>query len=71
MKSVFNQLNEFTDMYRWFLVGNLRLWSVQELVVVYLFTDYKSIHDEAVTTNREIVANHLAYTLLYMFLVAE
>ena len=25
---------------------------------------------EAVTTNREIVANHLAYTLLYMFLVA-
>ena len=26
---------------------------------------------EAVTTNREIVANHLAYTHLYMFLVAE
>ena len=28
-------------------------------------------YDEAVTTNREIVANHLAYTHLYMFLVAE
>ena len=28
-------------------------------------------YEEAVTTNREIVANHLAYTLLYMFLVAE
>lgn len=28
-------------------------------------------HMEAVTTNREIVANHLAYTRLYMFLVAE
>ena len=27
-------------------------------------------YDEAVTTNREIVANHLAYTHLYMFLVA-
>ena len=26
---------------------------------------------ETVPTNREIVANHLAYTLLYMFLVAE
>ena len=25
---------------------------------------------ETVTTNREIVANHLAYTYLYMFLVA-
>ena len=28
-------------------------------------------YDETVTTNREIVANHLVYTLLYMFLVAE
>ena len=26
---------------------------------------------ETVTTNREIVANHLAYIHLYMFLVAE
>ena len=36
-----------------------------------LFYNRQSIHDETVTTNREIVANHLAYTLLYMFLVAE
>ena len=28
------------------------------------------MHVEAVTTNREIVAYHLAYTLLYMFIVA-
>ena len=35
-----------------------------------IFYIIKSIHDEAVTTNREIVANHLAYTHLYMFLVA-
>jgi len=27
-------------------------------------------YDEAVTINREIIANHLAYTLLYMFIVA-
>ena len=52
------------------LVGNLRLWSVQELVSSALFYNRQSIHDETVTTNREIVANHLAYTLLYMFLVA-
>ena len=32
-----------------------------------LFIIAKSIHIEAVTTNREIVANHLAYTHLYMF----
>lgn len=32
MKSVSNHLNEFTDVYRWLLVGNLRLWTVQELV---------------------------------------
>ena len=31
----------------------------------------QSIHNETVTTNREIVANHLACTQLYMFLVAE
>lgn len=40
-------------------------------LVVFLFTDYKGMHNEAVTTNREIVANHLAYTHLYMFLVAD
>ena len=27
-------------------------------------------YEEAVTTNREIVANHLVYTHLYIFLVA-
>ena len=43
----------------------------KNLWVVYLFIDYQSIHIEAVTANREIVANHLAYTHLYMFLVAE
>ena len=32
--------------------------------------DRQSIHIEAVTTNREIVADHLAYTQVYMFLVA-
>ena len=30
----------------------------------------QNIHVETVTINREIVANHLAYTHLYMFLVA-
>ena len=30
----------------------------------------KSIQEETGTTNREIVANHLTYTHLYMFLVA-
>ena len=28
-------------------------------------------YEETVTTNREIVANHLEYIHLYMFLVAE
>ena len=27
-------------------------------------------HDETVTINREIIADHLAYTILYMFIVA-
>ena len=36
----------------------------------YASNGYKSIYVETVTTNREVVANHLAYTLLYMFLVA-
>ena len=35
-----------------------------------MFYNRQNIHKEAVTTNREIVANHLAYTHLYMFLVA-
>ena len=38
-----------------------------EQIDIYII---QSIYVEAVTTNREIVANHLAYTHLYMFLVA-
>ena len=56
-------------MYRW-LVGNLRLWSVQELVSSELFDNHKSIHGEAVTTNREIVAIHLSIYLLVYVLAA-
>ena len=56
-------------VYRW-LVGNLRLWSVQELVSSELFDNHKSIHGEAVTTNREIVAIHLSIYLLVYVLAA-
>ena len=56
-------------MYRW-LVGNLRLWSVQELVSSELFDNHKSIHGEAVTTNRESVAIHLSIYLLVYVLAA-
>lgn len=56
-------------MYRW-LVGNLRLWSVQELVSSFGHCPNQSIHNEEGTANREIAAKHLAYILLYMFLVA-
>ena len=65
------------------LYGNLRLWTVQEPVSSLLTKAYrkkqelqivrsfdKSIQEETGTTNREIVANHLTYTHLYMFLVA-
>ena len=45
-------------MYRW-LVGNLRLWSVLELVSSLFVKNCESIHDEQGTTNREIVAKHL------------
>lgn len=40
------------------------------MLAVSGFIQYKRIHNEAVTTNREIVADHLAYTQVYMFLVA-
>jgi len=43
--------------------------NTSNLWVVYWY-NYESIHVETVTTNREIVANHLVYTLLYIFLVA-
>ncbi len=29
------------------------------------------IHNETARTNREIVSNHLTYTCMYMFLVAD
>ena len=39
-----------------------------------LYTMYKEqcmIHNETARTNREIVSNHLTYTCMYMFLVAD
>ena len=50
-------------MYRW-LVGNLRLWSVLELVSSLFAKNCESIHDEQGTTNREIVAKHLDMGIL-------
>lgn len=35
-------------MYRWLLVGNLRLWTVQELVSSVLLCNHKSIQGETV-----------------------
>ena len=56
----------FVSMYRWLS---------REFTTVEYHTNESSLgkigYEEAVTTNREIVANHLAYTHLYMFLVAE
>ena len=50
-------------------------WISREFTTVEYPTNESSLveigYEEAVTTNREIVANHLAYTHLYMFLVAE
>ena len=47
----------------------------REFTTVECHTNESSLgkigYEETVTTNREIVANHLAYTHLYMFLVAE
>ena len=46
----------------------------REFTTVECHTNESSLgkigYEETVTTNREIVANHLAYTHLYMFLVA-
>ena len=63
------QQQDTIDMYRW-LVGNLRLWSVQGTVSSFGHCQNKSMHDEEGTANCEIAAKHLACTLLYMFLVA-
>ena len=50
-------------------------WLSREFTTVECYTNESSLgkigYEETVTTNREVVANHLAYTLLYMFLVAE
>ena len=49
-------------------------WLSRELTTVEYHANESSLgkirYEEAVTTNREIVANHLAYTHLCMFLVA-
>ena len=50
-------------------------WLSREFTTVEYHINESSLgkigYEEAVTTNREIVANHLAYTHLYMFLVAD
>ena len=55
----------FIGMYRWLS---------REFTTVECHINESSLgkigYEETVTTNREIVANHLAYTHLYMFLVA-
>ena len=53
-------------------------WLSRELTTVACYTNEsrdnlrmtKIGHNETVTINREIMANHLAYTCLYMFIVA-
>ncbi len=63
------------SMYRWLS----RELMTTKLVSLYTTVEYhinesslgKIGYEEAVTTNREIVENYLAYTHLYMFLVAE
>ena len=49
-------------------------WLSREFTTVEYYTNESSFgkigYVETVTTNCEIVANHLAYTPLYMFLVA-
>ena len=52
------QQQDTIDMYRW-LVGNLRLRSVEEPASSFGHCPNKSIHDEKGTANREIVAKHL------------
>ena len=56
-------------MYRWLSreFTTVECTRTCEEIDIYII---KSIYVEAVTTNREIVVNHLAYTHLYMFLVA-
>ena len=69
MKSVSNQIYEFTDVYRWLSreFTTVECTRTCEWCVTF---NHQSIHVETVTINREIIANHLAYAHLYMFLVA-
>lgn len=56
-------------MYRWLSreFTTVECTRTCEQRIVY---NRQSMHDEAVTACRETAANHLAYTHLYMFLVA-
>lgn len=57
---------EFIGMYRW-LSREFTTVECTRTCEQCVTCDHQSIHDEAVTTNREIVANHLAYTFVYVF----
>ena len=66
-------MQQLTKLHNQALVSRYR-WLSREFMTVEYHTNESSLgkigYEEAVTTNREIVANHLAYTHLYMFLVA-
>ena len=66
-------MQQLTRLHNQALVSRYR-WLSRELTTVECHINESSLgkigYEEAVTTNREIVANHLAYTHLYMFLVA-
>ena len=57
------------------VVVSMYRWLSREFTTVEYHTNESSLgkigYEETVTTNREIVANHLVYTHLYIFLVAE
>ena len=67
-------MQPLTKLHNQALVSMYR-WLSREFTTVEYHINESSLgkigYEEAVTTNREIVANHLAYTHLYMFLVAE
>lgn len=69
MKSVSCHIQDYTDMYRWLSreFTTVEYTRTCEQIDIYII---QNIYVEAVTTNCEIVANHLAYTHMYMFLVA-
>lgn len=63
---------EFMGVYRW-LSRELTTVECTRTCEQRVTCDHQSIHNEAVTINREVIANHLAYIhiYLYMFLVAD